>query len=90
MKKLLLIATLGLFIAINAMAQDGIPYNGTCGENLIWEFDAENSVLTISGTGDMMDYYDVGAVPWSFFSHLYSIEHVDITDGVTRDRKSVV
>ena len=27
---------------------------GTCGENLIWEL--ENGVLTISGTGDMMDY----------------------------------
>ncbi len=32
------------------------PTSGTCGENIIWEFDDETGVLTISGTGDMYDY----------------------------------
>ena len=83
MKKFLLITIFGLFTVINAMAQDGIPHNGTCGENLTWEFDAENSVLTISGTGDMEDYFNYGMAPWRIFNISYSFTQLNIADGVT-------
>ena len=33
------------------------PTEGTCGDNLRWELNAETGVLTISGTGAMADYY---------------------------------
>jgi len=30
--------------------------NGTCGENLTWFFDANTSILTISGVGPMFNF----------------------------------
>ena len=37
------------------------PTSGQCGDNLYWDFDTSTGTLTISGTGDMHDYYDA---PW--------------------------
>lgn len=42
------------FLALLASVGTMFAYSGTCGENLTW--DLTDSVLTISGTGDMYDY----------------------------------
>ena len=79
MKKLILsllfttLASIGMIFAIE----------GQCGDNLTWSF--ANRVLTISGTGDMYDYYHVwgntyeGRAPWKS----YNIQSVIINSGVT-------
>lgn len=57
-----------------------ITPHGTCGTNLTWELD--DGVLTISGTGDMENYWqdDEGA-PWSEYSG--NIKSIVIENGVT-------
>ncbi len=52
---------------------------GTCGENLTWALDDEG-ILTISGNGDMQNYY-LEKTPWS--SYYDYIKKVIIEDGVT-------
>ena len=51
--------------------------SGTCGDDLTWTLDASGT-LTISGTGEMTDYY---YSPWN--DQEESIKHVVIEDGVT-------
>ena len=40
--------------------------NGTCGENILWNFDRDTGVLTITGTGEMLNYSNENAKqqPW--------------------------
>lgn len=67
--------------AKGSVAADETAYNGTCGENLTYAFDQATGTLTISGTGDMTDYYDYSAPsPWKTFKDL--IVNVIIEDGV--------
>ena len=54
------------------------PTSGTCGENLTWELDLETGTLTISGTGEMADYFNNN--PW--YSN-DNIKSVIIEDGIT-------
>ena len=75
MKKLFLTTIVSLFIAISAMAQ-----SGTTGD-LSWNFDSNTGTLTISGTGDMPDYYYYSSIPWSYYWS--DILEVDIANGVT-------
>ena len=58
---------------VGAKATDEI---GTCGENLTWTLD-EDDTLTISGTGDMYNNYY--RFPWNNLN----IKKVILTDGVT-------
>lgn len=54
--------------------------NGSCGENLTWELDGD--VLTISGTGDMDSYGNIGNLaPWHDYRE--NIKTVKINEGVT-------
>ncbi|MGN1320378.1 MAG: leucine-rich repeat domain-containing protein, partial [Acutalibacteraceae bacterium] len=55
--------------------------SGTCGKNVTWSLDTDTGVLTISGSGDMDDYYGYYA-PW--YSQRGSIKSVNIENGVTR------
>ena len=74
---LLLVCSL---MAMSSFAQT----SGECGENLTWNFDSESGTLTISGTGEMIDYSDFASrqsAPW--FSHGNSIKKITIQDGVT-------
>ena len=48
----------------------------------VWDWDLTDGVLTISGTGPMMDYGSFTAVPW--YSVQESITSVVIEDGITR------
>jgi len=60
-------------------------YGGSCGENLTWELDSVVGTLTISGTGDMYDWYleesSINCAPW--YQKRDSIYNVVINDGVT-------
>lgn len=73
-----LILVLGILIfgAISASA----AANGTCGENLTWTLDYDGT-LTISGKGDMEDYYNYTKVPWNNYDD--SIVALKIAEGVT-------
>lgn len=56
-----------------------MPASGTCGENVAYSFEEDTGVLTISGTGDMVNYY-LGKSP---FYNNEVIEKVIIEKGVT-------
>ncbi len=45
--------------------------SGTCGDDLTWTLDDEG-VLTISGTGNMMENESLSGMPWLNYSHLIS------------------
>lgn len=55
--------------------------NGTCGDNLTWEYDKFTATLSISGIGKMYNYSDYRDVPW--YSVRGSIKSVILSDGVT-------
>ena len=61
------------FVPLVASAE--VATSGTCGENLTWTL-GEDGTLTISGTGDMYDYYN------DFFGQS-KIKNVIIKNGVT-------
>ena len=66
---------LALFASISIWAQT----SGTCGPNLTWTF--QNGVLTVSGTGDMADYYPYWGTPapWNGLA----ITSIIINNGIT-------
>ena len=47
--------TLLLAIGASIALTHAEVYSGTCGENLTWSLNTEDSILTISGTGTMAD-----------------------------------
>ena len=57
-----------------------IVASGTCGENLTWTLDSDGK-LTISGTGEMEDYYSYSRSPWD--GKRSSVKSVEIRSGVT-------
>ena len=76
-------------VVLNASAtavqsDEGIVDSGTCGENLTWTL-AKDGTLTISGTGNMADYYnnwgDSSKAPWYPYSS--QIVSASIEPGVT-------
>ena len=84
MKKLI------LSLLFTTLANIGVALAGgnQCGDNLTWSYvysSFPSGVLTISGTGDMYDYYHVwentyeGRAPWKS----YNIQSVIINSGVT-------
>lgn len=50
-------------------------YNGTCGENVVWEYNDSSCVLRIAGEGSMTNN--------SFRTYASSIKRVEIGEGVT-------
>ena len=66
-------------LPMSAFAADVVA-SGTCGENLTWALDSEGT-LTISGTGEMDNYYDGYGIPW--YEDTESIVKVVVEDGVT-------
>ena len=57
------------------------PTSGTCGENLTWNFDVDTGVLTISGTGEMYNYFYDSDVPWH--SYDASVKSLVLEKGMT-------
>ena len=67
-----------LFFALMASVGTIFAQSGTCGDNLTWNL--TDSVLTISGTGEMENYASKRA-PW--YNYRYSITSAIIENGVT-------
>lgn len=61
MKHKLFTLLLAMIASIGTMFAE--TYSGSCGENLTWSLNTEDSVLTISGTGAMADY-NSSNIPW--------------------------
>ncbi len=59
--------------------------SGTCGENVTWELSCD-SVLTISGMGEMADYNSLSEIPWNDYRK--EIKRVIVSEGVTSIGKS--
>ena len=74
MKKIILLCLVAL-LAVRGMAQE----SGTCGENLSWTL--EDGVLTISGSGEMEDYYTSYSAPW--YNLKDNIRTIMLQSGVT-------
>jgi len=55
----------------------------TCGQNLTWRFDQATGILTISGTGEMIDYSEDSGNPAPWTVHAQEITELVIEDGVT-------
>lgn len=55
---------------------------GKCGDEVFWEFDGTKGLLTISGSGDMMDFASGPNRPWADFAD--QIMAVKIENGITR------
>lgn len=53
--------------------------SGTCGENVTWTLDDEGT-LTISGTGEMTDYFGADKGPWFMDSR---VRRIVIEEGIT-------
>ncbi len=54
---------------------------GDCGINLTWALDQEDSVLTISGTGDMNSVSSKNSVPW--YNYSTAIKTIYLPDSIT-------
>lgn len=74
MKHLLLLIL--AILPITTMADD----NGSCGDNVTYNYVESTQTLTISGTGQMKAYNSYNQ-PW--FDYRENIQHLIIADGVT-------
>ncbi len=70
---------LTLTMIISAFSVTALAVSGTCGANVSWSLD-ENGVVTVSGSGDMSDYY-YEENPWNAYKD--SIKAVVINNGIT-------
>ncbi len=69
---------------INDDPQSCVIASGECGangDNLTWSLSCD-SVLTISGEGEMPSSYSSNATPW--YSYGQAIKHINIEEGVTK------
>lgn len=78
---MLLTMVTGAAWAADGDGADTPPTTGSCGDHLTWSYDAATKTLTISGSGDMMEFGSSNPCPWSGYSS--SIEVMEIEDGVT-------
>lgn len=79
MKRILFILVFSLIFII-ALKSDVI-HSGTHGDNITWEITSD-SVLTISGKGDMFsDDLDYRYCAWYYYGHL--VRKIIINDGIT-------
>lgn len=79
MKKIytLLIALTTCFSLIQAAV-----VNGTCGDNLTWSLNTQDSTLTIEGTGPMYNFNTISPLnPWNEYKSY--IVNVNLPDGLT-------
>jgi hypothetical protein len=58
--------------------------SGKCGPNLYWSFNASSGALTITGSGEMYDYYDEDNPPWVENGFYAQVKSVSLPKGLTR------
>ena len=82
MAALLSFAALPIAVLADAFSER-TTYTGTCGPNLTWTFKTNTYTLTISGVGEMYDYFkkDSNSAPWCDYADY--IRFFVIEDGVT-------
>ena len=73
------IFTFFLALGMSAGIAQATIVDGSCGDNLTWSLNTDDSTLVISGTGAMYDY-DWNS-PWSGYSA--DIKYVTVEEGVT-------
>ncbi len=57
-------------------------FDGSCGANLTWSLDTEDSTLTITGSGEMTNWHgDPDFAPW--YDYKSYIKYVSLPDGIT-------
>ena len=71
----------GLFTGSDIVAS-AETQGGKCGDNATWEYDSETGTLTISGTGEMYDYYAIDYFP-PWYDNGDSIKKLEISEGIT-------
>lgn len=76
----LFLASAALFLTVSGSdSSDAAVLNGECGkdgDNLLWSYDEDTRVLTITGSGEMCDFYPEDR-PWG------ACTSVSLPDGVT-------
>lgn len=81
MKKFILSCLLSTLCLTVVFAVD---YSGTCGNNILWSFDATTGILNIQGSGPMNSTeYNTWSVNQPWKDHLESIKKVVISEGIT-------
>ena len=73
-------------IPLSTLTVSAETYSGTCGDNLTWNLVTETGTLTISGTGEMTDWYNQASTPWYTYNDY--INSIIINDGVTNIARS--
>lgn len=68
-----------LMISLVPIGVSAAETDGTCGENAVWSYDAASRTLTISGSGEISDYWFDS--PWETYAPV--ISRVVIEDGIT-------
>jgi len=67
-------------VSVDVSSADFAGDSGTCGDSLTWTLDNEGT-LTISGSGEMKDFWDDFKAGW--YKHKSMISSIIIEDGVT-------
>ena len=78
-KTLSIILAILMVMSIIPITASAETKSGTCGENATWTYDSSTYTLTISGTGEMYDYF--WNSPWENFKN--GIKTIIISDGIT-------
>lgn len=85
MKKLLSVLLAILCVmnltVVSFAAEETLISSGSCGDNVVWQFDEKTGTLTISGEGAMKDY-ETSEAPW--YDYCLSIKTAIIGNGITR------
>ncbi|MBR2621511.1 MAG: leucine-rich repeat domain-containing protein, partial [Clostridia bacterium] len=55
------------------------PTSGTCGDNLVWNYNTVTGELSITGTGSMDSYDSADDVPWSYYTS--QIKSITVGEG---------
>lgn len=86
MKKRILSAFIAIALVLAIIPSFSLPviaetFEGNCGTNVTWSLDTNSGTLTISGTGEMSDYYLQKLPPWDANREL--IKTIIVEEGVT-------
>lgn len=54
---------------------------GSCGVGVNWTYDTDSCVMTITGSGEMLNWSSYSKIPW--YSYVRQIKKVIISDGIT-------